>query len=91
MGQFRRVKFEGIAGDDTDGHVDDLARFTAPDTIVTVVEEEPEGTGPEAEAGSAGGGATSFTARTPYVSAPLQYSWIVHIVMSSSGSTLVNE
>ncbi len=33
---------EGIAGDDTDGHVDDLARFTAPDTIVTVVEEDPE-------------------------------------------------
>jgi agmatine deiminase len=32
---------EGIAGDDTDGHVDDLARFTAPDTIVTVVEHDP--------------------------------------------------
>jgi agmatine deiminase len=32
---------EGIAGDDTDGHVDDLARFVAPDTIVTVVEEDP--------------------------------------------------
>jgi agmatine deiminase len=32
---------EGIAGDDTDGHVDDLARFTSPDTIVTVVEEDP--------------------------------------------------
>jgi agmatine deiminase len=32
---------DGIAGDDTDGHVDDLARFTAPDTIVTVVEEDP--------------------------------------------------
>lgn len=31
----------GIAGDDTDGHVDDLARFTALDTIVTVVEEDP--------------------------------------------------
>jgi agmatine deiminase len=32
---------EGIAGDDTDGHIDDLARFTAPDTIVTVVEQDP--------------------------------------------------
>lgn len=32
---------EGIAGDDTDGHIDDLARFTAPDTIVTVVEDDP--------------------------------------------------
>jgi agmatine deiminase len=32
---------EGIAGDDTDGHVDDLARFTAPNTIVTVIEQDP--------------------------------------------------
>jgi agmatine deiminase len=32
---------EGIAGDDTDGHVDDLARFTAADTIVAVVEQDP--------------------------------------------------
>jgi agmatine deiminase len=32
---------DGIAGDDTDGHIDDLARFVAPDTIVTVVEEDP--------------------------------------------------
>jgi len=32
---------DGIAGDDTDGHIDDLARFTSPDTIVTVVEEDP--------------------------------------------------
>ena len=32
---------EGIAGDDTDGHVDDLARFANPSTVVTAVEEDP--------------------------------------------------
>jgi agmatine deiminase len=32
---------DGIAGDDTDGHVDDLSRFVASDTVVTVVEEDP--------------------------------------------------
>ena len=33
---------EGIVGDDTDGHVDDLARFINPSTIVTVVEDDIE-------------------------------------------------
>jgi agmatine deiminase len=32
---------DGIAGDDTDGHIDDLARFISPRTIATVVEQDP--------------------------------------------------
>jgi agmatine deiminase len=31
----------GIAGDDTHGHVDDVARFVAPGTVVCAVEEDP--------------------------------------------------
>ncbi len=31
----------GIAGDDTHGHVDDLARFIGPDSIVIVSEDDP--------------------------------------------------
>lgn len=31
----------GIAGDDTHGHVDDITRFVAPDTVVTCVESDP--------------------------------------------------
>jgi agmatine deiminase len=31
----------GIAGDDTHGHVDDLARFVDPMTVVAVVEDDP--------------------------------------------------
>jgi agmatine deiminase len=32
---------DGIAGDDTDGHIDDLARFVDAETVVTVVEHDP--------------------------------------------------
>lgn len=32
---------EGIVGDDTDGHIDDLARFVGPKRIVTAVESDP--------------------------------------------------
>jgi agmatine deiminase len=32
----------GIEGDDTDGHIDDLARFIAPDTIVVGIEDNPK-------------------------------------------------
>ena len=31
----------GIAGDDTHGHIDDLARFVSPDTIVAAIERDP--------------------------------------------------
>ncbi len=32
----------GICGDDTDGHIDDLARFVNPTTVVCAYEENPE-------------------------------------------------
>ena len=32
---------EGIAGDDTDGHIDDMSRFVSQSTIVTAVEPDP--------------------------------------------------
>ena len=32
----------GIAGDDTHGHVDDLTRFVKPSTVVTIVEDDPK-------------------------------------------------
>jgi agmatine deiminase len=33
---------EGIVGDDTDGHIDDIARFVAPNVIVCATEDDPE-------------------------------------------------
>ena len=32
---------DGIVGDDTDGHIDDLTRFVAEDLVVTAVEQDP--------------------------------------------------
>ncbi|HEY1603575.1 MAG TPA: agmatine deiminase family protein [Pirellulales bacterium] len=32
---------EGIVGDDTDGHIDELARFVGPRTVLTAVEQDP--------------------------------------------------
>ncbi|RZK49156.1 MAG: agmatine deiminase family protein [Pedobacter sp.] len=32
---------DGIVGDDTDGHIDDITRFVNEDTVITVVEENP--------------------------------------------------
>ncbi|HEV7405975.1 MAG TPA: agmatine deiminase family protein [Chthoniobacteraceae bacterium] len=31
---------DGIEGDDTDGHIDDLTRFVSPHSVVTVIEED---------------------------------------------------
>ncbi|MFV9504324.1 MAG: agmatine deiminase family protein [Oscillochloridaceae bacterium umkhey_bin13] len=33
---------EGIVGDDTDGHIDDIARFVAPGVVLAAVEEDPQ-------------------------------------------------
>jgi agmatine deiminase len=33
---------EGIAGDDTDGHIDDIARFVNPTTVTCVLEADPK-------------------------------------------------
>jgi agmatine deiminase len=33
---------EGLVGDDTDGHVDDLSRFVNATTVVTAIEENPD-------------------------------------------------
>jgi len=33
---------KGIAGDDTDGHVDDIARFVNPNTVLCAFEDDPE-------------------------------------------------
>ena len=42
---------DGIEGDDTDGHIDDLTRFVGERTVVTVVEEDRSRSEPRAAAG----------------------------------------
>ena len=32
---------DGIVGDDTDGHIDDITRFVNEDTVLTVIESNP--------------------------------------------------
>ena len=33
---------DGVVGDDTDGHIDDITRFVNEDTVVTVLEDNPD-------------------------------------------------
>lgn len=33
---------QGIVGDDTDGHIDDIARFVGPNAIVCAIEDDPQ-------------------------------------------------
>jgi agmatine deiminase len=33
---------DGVEGDDTHGHVDDLARFASPDTVITMIEHNAQ-------------------------------------------------
>ncbi len=33
---------EGIEGDDTDGHIDDISRFVGQNTVLTAIEEDPK-------------------------------------------------
>ncbi|TVR13842.1 MAG: agmatine deiminase family protein [Balneolaceae bacterium] len=33
---------DGLAGDDTDGHIDDLSRFLSENTILTMISEDPD-------------------------------------------------
>lgn len=33
---------DGIVGDDTDGHIDDITRFVNEDTVLTVIEDDPK-------------------------------------------------
>jgi len=54
---------DGIVGDDTDGHVDDLTRFVNAETVVTVVEDDPAGDDDDGGGNAAPGGRSTDAAR----------------------------
>ena len=65
----------GIAGDDTHGHVDDLARFVNPETVVLCAESDPADTATLRSRGTQGGetaDAAALVVRWPAVARQLR-------------------
>ena len=92
---FQKPWWQGVKIYHRNGYVYEVEKAEPEDdvpVIVTFTEAWPAATlGGAAAEGVAGGGASSLAALQPYVFVPLQYSWMVHIVMSSKGSRQVND